>query len=221
MDYEQLYDKYEHLFKYAQSQLYHTLKYSIHKDYVQSNKLLDKLKEVSIDYDDIKQELYIELLSSLRVYEKKFKNEPGIDIKFHIRKLVKYVVFKALRNNSNKVFKPIDSFFVETDENEEMFHPPKISGAIVSPDVIPEGDTTKMLQSNDTKKFLLKCKEKSIISDIDTDILMLKLVENYTFDKIASILNIGTRQAIYKRYKRAIRDLKKVFSDKSQLVEFI
>lgn len=218
---EKLYQKYKPLFNFAQKKLYNLLKYPIknYSDGIFERKLLDNFKEISMDYNDIKQEVFIELLNTLKIYDEKYKDIEKIHIYHHIKKLVSYIVFNLLRNNNYKVFKSIETYLLSNvDEEENMFNIlPKLNGIVITPNLIPTTKHEESLKSNDAEIILNKCYKDELFNEIDYNIIKMKIIDNYTFDEISKIVNIGSRQAVQKRFKKGISKMKIKFKTKSQL----
>lgn len=77
------YDKYQNMFKYAGK---------IAFDYYRKKR--DLFKQIPMDGNDVKQEVYIAVMKAIDVYEKRYESEK----KVYLTKYIKTVTYNIVRN---------------------------------------------------------------------------------------------------------------------------
>ena len=184
-----IYNKYKHLLPYANKIIY---------NFSQKNKTKARFKQMSLDYDDIKQEVHVELFKIFREYDEKYKDETKVHLKLHVRDICTYIMLNLLRNNRNKVFVPLDNDIKDEDvenmnkqitkvEEDEPF-----DKVLIHPDVIPTTIHRESLSNEEITKILKSCD----LSEIDYKVLEMKIVYKNTLEEIKVALGLKSRQAV-------------------------
>jgi len=109
---------YKKIFAYADTIIF---------NYLKTGKNLDRFRQISMDYDDVKQEVYIEILKAIDNYEKKYKDEEKVYLEPHVKKLCFYTMNKLLRDNQ-LFLHATTSEQEQMDTIQEIFKPNRVHG---------------------------------------------------------------------------------------------
>ncbi len=177
-----LYKKYSNIFNYANTIIYNIL---------QSGKMKERFKQISMDYADIKQEIYIEILKILKEYEEKYENIDKVYLERHIKDTCGYVVKNLLRNKNNQIFVPISSDLQQ--ELEEVFEKIKPAQHSIIDPLLELENTEEYKIANKKQKLELLEKVKKELKRklIHPDLIPTNEAnrEQLTDNKILDILN--------------------------------
>lgn len=111
---EELYKKHKKIFGYVNTVVF---------EYLKRQGNLNKFQRIGMDYDDVKQEIYIEVLKALQNYEKKYKDIEKVYLIPHIKKVIYYKLYRLLIKYRNQIF-------VQLDENAKDSEEPNLASSM-------------------------------------------------------------------------------------------
>jgi RNA polymerase sigma factor (sigma-70 family) len=204
---EILMEKYKKIFGYANTVIF---------TYLKSGKNLDCFRRISMDYDDIKQEVAIKLFEVLKIYEKKYKNEKKMNLKIYVGKIIPLILQNILRDNEHKIFVPIEQ---DLQENEDSLiekiknNSTEDKTELIHPDLIPTTPHKNNLSIQEITQIL----HSVSANHTDYQVLKLKIIDNYTLEEIAKKLGLKNKQAVKVKLDKGCKKLRTKYKHLIQL----
>jgi len=207
---ELLYKKYKKAFGYIDTIIF---------NYMRGGKNLERFKRISMDYNDLKQEVYLEMFPVIEKYDKDYIDSEKVHLAPHIKKLIFFKISKILRDNRNKIFIPIDTDLQEDVDkvSETLKTDPAYAEnmPLVHPDLIPDTNYREHLTEDEISTIIRSCD----LPEIDCRVLELRIIDNMILNEIRDELGLESRQAVHDKLKRGIAKLSSKYKTISQLFE--
>lgn len=171
---EKLYIKYKGFYKYSYSEI---------KKYYDKRK--NRFKSMSMDFNDLTQELYPIIFESVKKYDEKYTSEKKVYIKKYLKNRVYWALSNILRNK-----KPLTlyKFVIE----EEFYYV----------------DDDEKNKNNSSDESITELINKYCKNDREKDIMISKIIDNFTFEKIGKIKGIS-KQRVGQIFNNVISKMKK------------
>lgn len=171
---EKLYKKYKVYFKYSCSEV---------KKIYDGKK--DSFKSMSMDFNDLNQELFPIVFEAVKKYDEKYILEKKVYLKKYIKNRVAWELSNMLRNKKpltlNKFPITEEFYFIDSQEKDNY---------------------------SISEKHIINLVYKYCKNDKEKEIMVLKILDNLTFEKIGKIKSVS-KQRIGQIFNSVISKMKK------------
>ena len=177
-------------------------------------------KKMSLDKEDIAQEIMLIVYQSLELYELKYLNEKKVNARYFVRLRIHGKMYNTLRDYTHKMFMPLSGMDDEENTEEESDfipqHPSPTHNCEFRGRSKMALKASDPLSETDIEDLIKKCSK----TEMEYNIFYGKIVEKRTFEELQEMYNLPNRMNVNYLYQNVLKRMKSQFKSLDELKVF-